>query len=214
MEELKQNAEVTRVALVEDDNEIRQVYSFIINQTVDLICEPFAEAEGLLTYTGKPFDLIIMDVNLPGIDGIECTSLVRKKWPECQVMMFTVFENNEQIFNALAAGANGYLVKQSSPEIILDAIRELLNGGAPMSGNVARKIIEHYRLKEQKPSETYGLSPREQEILDLLSKGYRYNDIADRLFISFGTVRTHIYNIYLKLHVDNRTSAINKWNSR
>jgi DNA-binding NarL/FixJ family response regulator len=201
-----------QIALVEDDEEIRSVYAYLINKDSEMNAHPFGDSESFLNACKiSRFDIVIMDVNLPGMDGITCTRNLKAMSPETLVLMFTVYENNENIFKALEAGASGYLVKQSSPISIIGAIRELYSGGAPMSGQIARKVLDHF-TKVQKPnSNQFGLSEREQEILNLLARGYRYQDIADQLYISFGTVRTHIYNIYTKMHVDNRTEALNKW---
>jgi DNA-binding NarL/FixJ family response regulator len=204
------------IALVEDDHEIRDVYSFLINKTENMNCVGFEDAETFMTEFKKaPHDIVIMDVNLPGMTGIECTEQIKKHRAETQVMMFTVYENNENIFSALEAGASGYLVKHSSPASIIDSINLLAEGGAPMSGPIARKVLDFFNKTNKKTEDNeFGLSEREAEILNLLAQGFRYQDIADQLFISFGTVRTHIYNIYSKMHVNNRTSAVLKWNSR
>jgi len=204
------------IALVEDDDEIRDVYSFLINKTENMNCVGFEDAETFITEFKKaPHDIVIMYVNLPGISGIECTEQVKKHSAETQVMMFTVYENNENIFKALEAGASGYLVKHSSPASIIESINLLAEGGAPMSGPIARKVLDFFNKTNKKTeSNEFGLSEREAEILNLLAQGFRYQDIADQLFISFGTVRTHIYNIYSKMHVNNRTSAVLKWNNR
>jgi DNA-binding NarL/FixJ family response regulator len=201
-----------KIALVEDDVEIGNVYSYLISKDEAMTCTAFVDGESFLaSLNTEVFDVVIMDVNLPGQNGIECTRLFKSRFPDKLVMMFTVYENNENIFSALEAGASGYLVKQSSPEAIIQAIREIYNGGAPMSGQIARKVIDYFKKAQKIPQNDFGLSEREQQILHLLADGFRYQDIADKLFISFGTVRTHIYNIYTKMHVDNRTAAINKW---
>ncbi len=210
----EKNKQTNFIALLEDDDEVRGIYQYIIDQHPNFSCVGYPSSEHLLNALDKPLDLVIMDVNLPGMSGIECTKKLKAKRPEIQVMMFTVYENNENIFEALKAGANGYMLKQSSPENIISAIEEMLAGGAPMSGIIAKKIIDVYRNTGDKLKQDYGLSKREQEILELLSEGFRYQDIADQLHVTFSTVRTHIYNIYTKLHVDNRTSAINKWRDR
>ena len=204
------------IALVEDDDEIRDVYSFLINKTENMNCVGFEDAETfMIEFKKAPHDIVIMDVNLPGMTGIECTEQVKKHSAETQVMMFTVYENNENIFKALEAGASGYLVKHSSPASIIESINLLAEGGAPMSGPIARKVLDFFNKTNKKTeSNEFGLSEREAEILNLLAQGFRYQDIADQLFISFGTVRTHIYNIYSKMHVNNRTSAVLKWNNR
>jgi DNA-binding NarL/FixJ family response regulator len=207
--------EITHVALVDDDDDVRDAYVTIINSSNLFECKGFRNAEEFLTLGLKQnFHVVIMDVGLPGQSGIECTRAVKSSSPNTLVMMFTVYENNENIFKALEAGASGYLVKQSSPDFILNAISELRGGGAPMSSQIARKVLDFFRSAGEPKTNDFGLSEREKQILELLAEGHRYQDIADKLFISFGTVRTYIYHIYNKLHVDNRTSAINKWNSR
>ena len=204
-----------QIALIEDDDEIRKVYSYLITKGGDMNCSGFGDAESfMLSAADTSYDVAIMDVNLPGITGIECTKRLKALYPETLVMMFTVYENNEHIFSALEAGASGYLLKQSSPSSIIEAIHELHAGGAPMSGQIARKVLDHFTKSALPKNTDFGLSEREKEILNLLAAGYRYQDIADQLFISFGTVRTHIYNIYTKMHVDNRTAALNKWRER
>lgn len=203
------------IALVEDDAEIRDVYGFLINKTDNMVCTGFDDAETFLeAFENNDFNIVIMDVNLPGMTGIECTKKIKSKRPHTQVMMFTVYENNENVFKALEAGASGYLVKHSSPASIIESINLLVDGGAPMSGPIARKVLNFFDKTSKKSENEFGLSEREAEILALLAQGFRYQDIADQLFISFGTVRTHIYNIYAKMHVNNKTSAILKWNNR
>lgn len=200
------------VGIVEDDDDVRLGYSFLIGQSDDLTCHAFSSAEQLLK--GLPdlvLDVVLMDVNLPGISGIECTRKLKLISSGTQVMMFTVYENNESVFTALEAGASGYVLKQSSPTFIVDSIRELHSGGAPMSSQIARKVVAHFSGSSPKSRDSYQLSLREEEVLNMLSKGYRYQDIADILYISIATVRSHIYNIYEKLHVHNRTEALNKW---
>jgi DNA-binding NarL/FixJ family response regulator len=154
-----------------------------------------------------------MDVNLPGTDGISCTRIIKRDYPDILIMMFTIYENNENVFKALEAGANGYLLKQSPPEELVAALYELQNGGAPMSSSIARMVVASFN-KTKPVSNEYDLTDREQEVLILLSDGYRYKDIASKLFVSVSTVRSHIYNIYEKLHVHNRTEALNKYNKK
>jgi DNA-binding NarL/FixJ family response regulator len=150
-----------------------------------------------------------MDISLPGMSGIECMRQVKAIRPEMQFLMFTVFEDAEQIFQALSAGANGYLLKNASPDKIIEAIRELHQGGAPMSAAIARKVVGSFRPAAAVPDNS-GLSVREREVLEYLAKGLLYKEIGDQLGISTGTVRQHIHHIYRKLHVQNRTEAINK----
>lgn len=154
-------------------------------------------------------DIVIMDINMPGINGIDCVSTIKNDCPATQFMIFTIYENDEKIFNALAAGASGYLLKKTSPEKIIEAIKELYHGGSPMSTPIARKVINHF--KEVKKPGHESLTNKENEILNLLSKGFLYKEIAAKLSISVGTVTQHIHNIYEKLHVTNKTEAINKF---
>jgi DNA-binding NarL/FixJ family response regulator len=155
-------------------------------------------------------DIVIMDINLPGINGIECIRKIKNKTPRTQFMMFTVYENDEKVFEALKAGASGYLLKNTGLVQLIEALQELHNGGSPMSANIARKLVTVFREKESSETAVEALSKRETEILHLLSKGLLYKEIADQLGISVSTVRQHIHKIYEKLHVQNRTEAINK----
>jgi DNA-binding NarL/FixJ family response regulator len=150
-----------------------------------------------------------MDINLPGMDGIHCISEIKDQCPATQFMMFTVYENDEKVFEALKAGAAGYLLKRTSPPVIMEALKDLYRGGSPMSSNIARKLVTAYHGQEAR-SHSLLLSPRENEILELLAKGLLYKEIAEKLNIVTGTVRQHIHKIYEKLHVQNRTEAINK----
>lgn len=158
--------------------------------------------------TLKP-NLVIMDINLPGMNGIDCIRKVSAQAPGTQFMMFTIYENNEHVFDALEAGASGYLLKNSPPNKIIDALLELHAGGSPMSAHIARKVVATFHRKDQ-PVHAEVLSNREREVLDQLAKGHLYKEIADALSISTGTVRQHIHRIYEKLHVQNRTEALNK----
>lgn len=154
-------------------------------------------------------DLVIMDINLPGMNGIDCIRKVSATSPGTQFMMFTIYENNEHVFDALEAGASGYLLKNSPPQKIIEALLELHDGGSPMSAHIARKVVNRFQKKDQTPYASL-LSNREHEVLNLLAKGHLYKEIADTLSISTGTVRQHIHKIYEKLHVQNRTEALNK----
>jgi DNA-binding NarL/FixJ family response regulator len=159
----------------------------------------------------KP-DIAIMDINLPGMSGIDCVRIIKKSNIRTQFMMFTVYENDEKVFEALKAGASGYLLKNTGMSHIAEALRELHQGGSPMSANIARKLVSNFQ--ETNRTETMAgmqvLSVRENETLHLLSQGLLYKEIADQLGISTSTVRQHIHRIYEKLHVQNRTEAINK----
>jgi len=152
-------------------------------------------------------DVVIMDINMPGMNGIDCIKKIGGDCPNTQFMIFTIYENDEKIFDALAAGASGYLLKKTAPEKIIDAIKDLYNGGSPMSGMIARRVLGHF--KQEKPAGLEILTNKENEILNLLAKGFLYKEIAAKLLITTGTVTQHIHKIYDKLHVSNKTEAIN-----
>jgi DNA-binding NarL/FixJ family response regulator len=200
------------VCIVEDLQEVADGLAAIL-QTDDAIalCGSFrtAEAAEIELPLLNP-DIVLMDINLPGITGIECVKHVKPLAPAIQFMMFTVYENNEQVFEALKAGASGYLLKKTPPLQIIEAVKELHGGGSPMSASIARKLVTVF---QQQPAQTPAaalLTAREKEVLELTAKGLLYKEIADVLGISFGTVRQHLYKIYEKLHVQNKTEAINK----
>lgn len=162
-------------------------------------------------------DIVIMDINLPGINGIECVRKVKAVAPAIQFMMFTVYENNDDVFEALKAGASGYLLKKTAPLQIIESIKDLYNGGSPMSASIAQKLVQFF-MQQNNPGYNNqvqnkaadSLSSREKEVLTLVSKGLLYKEIAHQLNISFHTVKQHIGNIYQKLHVQNKTEALNK----
>jgi DNA-binding NarL/FixJ family response regulator len=200
------------LAIVEDLDEVREGLKQFISLNKEFnVLDTFATAEEAMYELPslKP-DVVIMDINLPGASGIDCIKEVRNKIPKTQFMMFTVYENDEKVFEALKAGATGYLLKSTGLVQLIEAVKELHNGGSPMSSNIARKLVNifHEREKDNVPIEE--LSNRENEVLQLLSKGLLYKEISDQLSISTSTVRQHIHKIYEKLHVQNRTEAINK----
>jgi DNA-binding NarL/FixJ family response regulator len=206
--------EKIRVVIVEDLEEVIEGLSAFIHKDDALqLVAAFrtAEAATLELPILKP-DIAIVDINLPGMTGIECVMHVKKLVPEIQFMMFTVYENNDQVFDALKAGASGYLLKKTAPLQIIESIKELHAGGSPMSAAIARKLVsvflDHNNAAPLKQDAV--LSPREKEILELVAKGLLYKEIAEQLGIKFNTVRQHIGNIYEKLHVQNKTEAINK----
>ena len=158
----------------------------------------------------KP-DVVLVDIQLPGMSGIECIGRLRKALPKTRVMMLTIFDDHERIFCALAAGATGYLLKKTPPAQLLEAIQDLHHGGAPMSSQIARQVVEVFQKRPSRAAEVKEkLSKREWEVLNLLAQGFLYKEIAGRLNISIGTVRVHICRIYEKLHVNNRTEAVLK----
>jgi DNA-binding NarL/FixJ family response regulator len=199
------------IAIIEDDEDVRENLRSLIQSEEGFACTgAFADAENGLEYlTDNPADIVLMDIQLPGMSGIECVRRLKSVHPDMLFIMCTVFHNDESIFNALKAGATGYLLKTEDPGKIVDAIRELHAGGSPMTPQIARRVIESFK----RPSineEIHLLTRRETEMLGMLSRGLRYKEIADKLFISTETVRKHINNIYQKLHVQSRIEAINK----
>jgi DNA-binding NarL/FixJ family response regulator len=204
-----------RVSIVEDLSEIREGLADVIHSDKELLLlEYFDNAETAASkLPGMNADIVIMDINLPGMSGIECIRQIREQCPGTQFMMFTVYENDEKVLQALQAGASGYLLKRTKPQQILDAIKELNQGGAPISSNIARKLLNSF-LSARKGIKKHALTDRENEVLQLLADGLLYKEIAERLNIVHGTVRQHIHNIYEKLHVQNRTEAVNKYFDR
>jgi DNA-binding NarL/FixJ family response regulator len=200
------------LVIVEDLDEVRQGLSQFLSLNPEFkVLDTFKTAEeALVDLPSINPDIVIMDINLPGINGIECIRLVKKKVPRTQFMMFTVYENDEKVFEALKAGASGYLLKNTGLLQITESLKELYKGGSPMSSNIARKLVTIFREQQADAEPVEALSKRENEILQLLAKGLLYKEIADQLTISTGTVRQHIHKIYEKLHVQNRTEAINK----
>ena len=211
-----------RVAIVEDEATTREALSLIIGTSPGFKCEAaFESAEAAVeALSGIRPDVILMDIHLPGMDGIECIRRLREDLPDTQIIMLTVLEDYDRIFRSLAAGAGGYLVKKTPPAKLLEAIEDAHRGGAPMSSQIARQVVEFFRSPQAKSADptpkTEGsalseLSPRENELLALLSRGLLYKEIADELGISMGTVRVHIRRIYGKLHVHNRTEATRRF---
>ena len=203
---------IESLAIIEDDDKIRECLKAQIaqNLTVGRI-ETFSDAESALDIlTGDPVEVALFDVELPGMSGIDCIQRLKIIHPRMQMMMLTVYDNPETIFSALKVGASGYMLKSTPPEKIIEAIEDLYNGGSPISSQVARKVIDVFQVKEKSNEHFQLLSRREQEILEELSHGYRYKEIADRVFVSIDTVRTHVRNIYEKLHVNSRIEALRK----
>lgn len=200
------------LAIVEDLDEVREgLQQFISLNKEFKILDTFKTAEEAMYELPllKP-DIVIMDINLPGVNGIDCIKEIRNKIPKTQFMMFTVYENDEKVFEALKAGASGYLLKNTGLLQLIEALKELHNGGSPMSANIARKLVTVFQVQEKTKVPVEHLSQRENEVLLQLSKGLLYKEIAETLSISTATVRQHIHKIYEKLHVQNRTEAINR----
>ncbi len=204
-----------RVSIVEDDAGVRAGLVRLFNETREFQCissYPSAEAALERLPADKP-EVILMDINLPGRSGIECVRLLKERDPSLLVLMLTVYEDTDQVFKALQAGATGYLLKRTPPKQLLEAVREVLEGGAPITSHIARKVVEAFHSPPAgKPSgEMIELSQREKEVLDLLAKGFLIKEIADKLGVGFGTVRTYVRRIYEKLHVQSRSQAIARY---
>ncbi|MCF1714385.1 response regulator transcription factor [Flavihumibacter sp. RY-1] len=212
------------VCIVDDTNDIRHALEEIVRLSDEYeLLGSFASGESALEKIPilKP-NVVLMDINLGGISGIECVRQLKPSNPDVLFMMCTVYEEDEKIFEALSAGANGYILKKTSPIKLLESIRELSEGGAPMSSQIARKVVTAFQNRGPVQENLVGgndaklgvLSNREKEILELLAKGLLYKEISAQLFISQETVRKHVYHIYEKLHVNNRVEAVNKFFGR
>jgi len=200
------------VAIIEDQLEIRESLATLLRGSFGFsLAATYENAEDAMEQL-PAIDphIALVDIHLPGKSGIIAVKALKKVCPNTLFMMVTAFEDNENIFNALKAGATGYLLKTTPPAKILEAITDLAQGGSPMSAQIARKVVASFNALKQVNAELEKLSGREQEILNLLSKGFRYKEIGDKLFVSTETVRTHISNIYQKLQVNSRTDALNK----
>jgi len=206
-----------RVAIVEDDNELRKFMEETVNGCDDFILEgSFSSAEDFKKnfYRFSELNVCVMDINLPGISGIQCIEELKPKNPKVQYLICTVFEDSINLFNALCAGATGYILKSAGEEEFIKAIIDISEGGSPMSPQIARMVVGSFPTKKSNLDLLNDLNKREREILDLLAAGFRYKEIADKLFLSIETVRTYIRDIYSKLHVHSRTDAVNKLYNR
>lgn len=198
-----------RVAIVEDGEEVRNGLAFLVDTADGFCCAgEFADAESALASIDSAApDVVLMDIGLPGMDGIEATRRIRQQRPTTQVMMLTVYEDDARIFDSLRAGATGYVLKKTPPAQLLEWIGVLHRGGSPISSQIARRVIGAFYSPAPARDATADLTPREREILELLVRGYRYGEIGERLFISLDTVRTHIRHIYEKMQVRSRAEA-------
>ena len=199
------------IGIIEDEQKIREGLTELINAEAKFNCEfTFSNAESALDQIPTlNLDVVLVDIHLPGKSGIECVAALKPICQQTQFVMITSFEDSESVFRSLQAGATGYLTKNALPNKILESILEVQQGGSPMSSHIARKIVSSFS-KFVVNEELEKLSVREKEILELLSDGFRYKEIAEKLFVSTETVRTHIRNIYIKLQVNSRTEALNK----
>lgn len=201
------------VSLVEDVDEIRESIAILLNGSGVCRCigKYRTASEALKGIPSEKPDVVLMDINLPDLSGIECVRKLKVINPSQQVVMLTMYDDSDQVFRALAAGATGYLLKRTAPAKLLEAIQEVHQGGSPMSMQIARLIVQSFQQSHAPNDQTTNLTQREQEILSYLAKGLRYKEIADTLFISVETVRSHLRKIYEKLHVRSRTEAVLKY---
>ena len=201
------------ITIVEDDAGLRDSLALLIQGARGWKLtgtHPSAEA-ALPALTRHPPEVVLMDINLPGMSGIECVHRLKESVPQVLVLMVTVYDNSDQVFAALAAGASGYLLKRDVPSRLLDFLQDILNGGAPMSSHIARQVVRFFHNQGRAKKETDDLTARERQILEGLAQGSLYKEIASELNIGVETVNTHVRNIYAKLHVRNRTEAVLKF---
>lgn len=200
-----------KVAIFDDNNSLRDSIGMLLHDTKDFtLCGSYSHClEVIKDITECNPDVVIMDIDMPGINGIEGVKIIRKKFPELQILMFTVFDNDEKVFAAIKAGAGGYILKNAEPKNLLNAISEVYNGGAPMTPNIARKVLNQFHnILPEEVKVDYRLSLRENEVLSLLVDGLSYKMIAGKLNITYDTVRAHMKKIYFKLHVSSMTEAV------
>lgn len=214
------------VIIVEDDNRLRSGLVEIVNSDPQCVCVgAFGSGEEAVQKAPSLNPQVaVMDINLPGMDGIECVRQLSERLSELQIVMLTVYQDTDNLFRALAAGAHGYLVKPARARDLLAAIRDIHRGGAPMTGALARKVVDAFRAKSPSAfpvlpvgaavsggGESDELAPREKEVLDLLAQGFSYKEIADKLNVAFATVHTYVLRIYKKLHVRSKNAAVARW---
>lgn len=201
-----------QVAIVEDDLEISRSLADLISTENDFaLVKTFHDAESFVeAFMDLNVDVVLMDIGLPGQNGIQAVAKLKPRKPNVQFIMCTIFDDDEKVFQSLCMGATGYLVKNTTSDKLSDAIRTAFNGGSPMSAGIARKVVQSFRQRQVRADEADLLTPRQWEILNLLDQGFRYKEIADKLGLSFDTIRTYCRNIYDVLQVHSRTDALNK----
>lgn len=201
-----------KIAIVEDDKNIRESYKLLFEVSPGFTCLALCETaeEALKVIPELEVEVVLMDINLPGKSGIACTYQLKEKRPDIQIVMQTVYDDANSIFASLKAGASGYLLKRTPPAKILEALEDVFKGGSPMSSQIARMVVDSFK-KTTADDSINSLSVRERELLDLLAQGFKYKEIADKMFISMDTVRSHIRRIYEKLQVNSRTEAVLKY---
>jgi DNA-binding NarL/FixJ family response regulator len=201
------------VSIIEDQDQLRSTLSRVLNRAEGFKCistYPNAE-DAIADLPEKKPDVVLCDINLPGMNGVECVRKLKQIAPQIQMVMLTVYEDTENIFAALAAGASGYLLKRTTSAELLESLREVNRGGSPMTAHIARKVVQSFQKPTAANDQTEDLSPREREVLDYLSQGFLYKEIAEKLGISYETVHTYVRRIYEKLQVRTRTEAVAKF---
>jgi len=201
------------VSIVDDEKKLCQSIATFLNDSPGFRCiSIYGSAEAALRHlpADRP-DVVLMDINMAGMNGIECVRRLKVLTPQVQIVMLTVYDDTDQIFKALAAGATGYLLKRHEPDELLQAIRDVQAGGSPMSNSIARKVVASFQKADQAGEKQNLLTSREQVVLDYLARGLAYKQIGDELGISINTIRTHLRHIYEKLHVQSRTEAVAKY---
>lgn len=201
------------VSIVDDEKELCQSIATFVNGSPGFRCvSTYHSAEEALKHlpAEKP-DVVLMDINMAGMNGIECVKRLKELAPQMQIVMLTVYEDSDKIFKALYAGASGYILKRLTPSKLLESIKEVNEGGSPMSSPIARKVVASFQRTDEARPEKTGLSPRERMVLESMSKGLTYKQVADELGISIDTIRTHVRRIYEKLHVQSSTEAVAKY---
>ena len=213
---MKKSTMPIRVSIVEDSRGTRESLSELLGRAEGMQCVGAHQdgEEALQQIPLEQPDVVLMDINLPNMSGIECVAQLKKTLPKTQVLMLTTYEENDLIFESLRHGASGYLLKNMPSSELIQAIEQVHAGGAPMSMQIARKVVNHFRLIKEPQSEMEKLTRREHEILVLLAKGYLYKEIGEQLGIALSTVRAHLHTVYEKLHVQSRTEAVVKFLSR
>jgi len=201
------------LSIVDDEKELCQSIATFVNGSSGFRCiSAYHSAEAALAHLPEDVpDVVLMDIHMAGMNGIECVARLKAAMPNVQVVMLTVYEDPDQIFKALSAGATGYMLKRLTPARLLEAIKEVHEGGSPMSGSIARKVVASFQQQGRDDEEKTHLSSREHTVLECLAKGLTYKQTADHLGISIDTIRTHVRRIYEKLHVQSRTEAVAKF---
>lgn len=203
------------VVLIEDDFRLQQHLIKILDNSPDIqcLCAVSSAEEALMKIPSLHPNVVLMDINLPGISGIDCIRELKRKLPQMEIVMLTAYEEADNIFRSLKEGASGYLLKTSTPDEILDAVRDVQSGGAPFSSYIARKVAQYFRTEKQVEDDNEKLTPRERDVLELLASGYIYKEVSEKLNITLETVRTYVKRICFKLHVRSKVEAIIKYRS-